>query len=238
MKETIKNWIKKIPIAFTKNQKYDLLTNRVIREVCALDSNCIDVGCHKGEVLKIILKAAPNGQHYCFEPIPELYTYLTENFPKNCHFHQLGLSNKAGTTSFNHVVSNPAYSGFEQREYANDHEEIVPITVKIERLDAIIPTDVHIDFIKVDVEGAELEVFQGAEATIRRCKPILVFEHGKGAADYYGTTPEEVFDFLTDCGLNIMRLETFFQNKKPFSKAQFIEQFERHLNYYFIACPL
>lgn len=237
MKETIKSWIKKLPIAFTKNQKYDQLTTKVIRTVCQPTSNCIDVGCHKGEVLQTILKAAPDGQHYCFEPIPEFYEQLTQNFPSNCHFYQIGLSNQTGTTSFNYVVSNPAYSGFEQREYARDNEEIVPIEVQTERLDNIIPNDVWIDFIKIDVEGAELEVLQGAEATIRRCQPVLVFEHGKGAADYYGTTPEEVFDFMTACGLKIMLLEEFFASKRPFTKAQFIEQFERHLNYYFIACP-
>ena len=61
MKKTIKKLIKKIPIAFTQNQRYDKYTNQIIERVCEPGTNCIDIGAHKGEVLDTILKHAPAG---------------------------------------------------------------------------------------------------------------------------------------------------------------------------------
>ncbi|MEM9991024.1 MAG: FkbM family methyltransferase [Bacteroidota bacterium] len=235
MKATLKKWIKKIPIAFTKNQRYDQLTARIIKAVCTEQSNCIDIGCHSGEVLDIILKYAPNGTHYCFEPIPELYEGLVKDFPSNCKFYQIGLSNEVGTTTFNHVLSNPAYSGFEQRQYPTNEERVVEIHVQKERLDTILPKNTPIDLIKIDVEGAEMQVLQGAVQTIKRCKPVIVFEHGKGAADYYGTTPREVYHFFKECGMKVMFLEAFFGEQQAMSLTEFERQFHQHLNHYFLA---
>ncbi len=59
MKELAKKILKRIPIAFTKNQQYDRDTERVLRAVCHPRANCVDVGCHKGEVLELMLKYAP-----------------------------------------------------------------------------------------------------------------------------------------------------------------------------------
>ena len=72
MKELLKKLLKRLPVAFTKNQQYDRDTNRVLRRVLHPTANCVDVGCHKGEVLALMLQQAPQGQHYGFEPIPAL----------------------------------------------------------------------------------------------------------------------------------------------------------------------
>ena len=67
MKELIKKALKSLPFDFTLNQRYDRLTRKVIRKVCRPDSHCVDVGCHKGEILDLLLAAAPLGVHYGFE---------------------------------------------------------------------------------------------------------------------------------------------------------------------------
>ena len=60
---------------------------------------------------------------------------------------------------------------------------------------------------KIDVEGAELLVMRGAAETLGRHKPFVIFEHGIGGADLYGSKPGEVFDLLSDAGLRIFDLE-------------------------------
>lgn len=51
------------------------------------------------------------------------------------------------------------------------------ICVKQIKLDDLIPALVrHVDFIKIDVEGAELEVLKGASKLVKRDKPVLIIE--------------------------------------------------------------
>ncbi len=232
----IKSLIKKLPIAFTKNQQYDAQTVKILKKVCQPNSNCIDVGCHKGEMLDLILKYAPNGQHYCFEPLPDLFQGLIQkNYPANCHFFKTALSRETGETSFNYVVSNPSYSGILRRRYDRPNEEDTTITVKTELLDHIIAPNITIDFIKIDVEGAEMLVLEGARKTIQRCKPIVVFEHGLGASDVYGTTPRQIFTFFQECGMEISLMRDWLDKKPPLSMKAFEEEFNAAKNYYFIA---
>ncbi len=238
MKKQIKNLIKKLPIAFTKNQQYDQQTKQVLKKCLTPNSNCIDVGCHEGEVLEIMLKHAPNGQHHGFEPIPSFFNILEKKFPSNCHFHQLGLSNEKGTSSFNHVITNPGYSGMKKRKYDKPNEKDTSITIQIDLMDHVLPDDLKVDFIKIDVEGAEFLVMEGGKKTIKRNQPIVVFEHGLGGADVYGIRPEQIFNLLNEeCGLNISTMKKWLKKATPFSKKEFVEQFEKGLNYYFIAYP-
>lgn len=236
MIKTLKKIVKKLPFAFTKNQEYDAQTIKILRKICHSHSNCIDVGCHKGEVLDKILKFAPQGQHYCFEPLPDLFQgLLNKKYPSNCHFYDMALSYEKGETSFNYVISNPSYSGLLRRRYDRPDEEDTLITVKTDLLDNVIPDSVHIDFIKIDVEGGEMFVLKGAEKTIKRCKPIIVFEHGLGASDVYGTTPKQMFTFLKQCGMNVSLMKSWLDGQPPLSMEAFEEQFNLSKNYYFIA---
>lgn len=239
MKETIKQIIKKVPIAFTKNQKYDKQTSQVIRQVCKHDSNCIDVGAHKGEVLDIMLRHAPEGQHYGFEPIPDMFDGLVDKYSnhKNCHLFDYALSNETGTTSFNYVISNPSYSGLIKRKYDRDNEEDTQIEVKTELLDNVLPKGYKPDFMKIDVEGGELLVLEGARKTIEATKPTIIFEHGLGASDFYGSTPEKVFELLMSCGLRVSTMERWLNNRPCLNEAKFKEHYHKQLDYYFIAYP-
>lgn len=239
MKEVLKKILKSLPIAFTKNQQYDQQTQQVLRRVCGPTTNCVDIGCHKGEVLELMLKYAPQGQHFGFEPIPVLYQDLVRHFAQygNCHFYQIGLSDTPGEASFNYVVSNPAYSGFLKRKYDKPHEEDTSIRVRKARLDQTLPADARIGLIKIDVEGAELEVLRGATYILRRDQPVIIFEHGLGASDYYGTRPEQVFDLLREVGLHVSTMARWLAHKPAFTEQEFAQQFDKALNYYFIAYP-
>ena len=238
MKKLIKFFLKLIPIHFTKNMEYDALTKLIIEKRCKADSNCIDIGCHKGEILDIFLKFAKNGEHYAFEPIPVMYKMLVEKYKNlNCLIYPTALSDKSGITTFNYVKSNPAYSGLLKREYRNANENIEEINVATDTLDNVIPCNILISIIKIDVEGAELQVLKGAVETIKRSKPLIIFEHGLGASEFYGSTPAKVFKLLSDCGLHIFTLKSWLSGESTLTLREFEYQFYNKLNYYFIASP-
>ena len=50
------------------------------------------------------------------------------------------------------------------------------VTVPAVRIDALVPPGQRVDLIKVDVEGAEYNALLGAEATIARCRPVIISE--------------------------------------------------------------
>ncbi len=239
IKAIIKRLIKKLPVAFTQNQRYDRQTIRVIRKVCKHTSNCIDVGAHKGEVLDYMLRYAPEGTHYAFEPIPDLYAALREKYSDSsrCRVSDVALSNVKGTASFNYVVSNPSYSGLVKRKYDRPHEEDRRITVATDLLDNVLPSDIAIDLMKIDVEGGELLVLEGAKTMITRCKPVIIFEHGLGASDYYGATPEQVFLLLSGCGMKINTMKRWLAGEQAFTEQAFKKSYYNRVDYYFIAYP-
>jgi len=209
----------------------------VVKKVCKPESNCIDVGCHKGEILDLFLENAPQGTHFGFEPIPDLFNGLVEKYAgkPNCRLFDVALSDKAGTSGFNYVVSNPSYSGLLKRDYDHPNEQDTQITVKTERLDDLLPPDMRIDLVKIDVEGGELLVLRGAVGTLARCKPVVIFEHGLGASELYGAGPEQVFDLLAQCGLRVSLMSRFLKNAPPLSREEFCAHYYGKKNYYFIA---
>ncbi len=239
LKSFAKAALKRLPFALSQNHGYDLQTKKILRQYLKEDSNCIDVGCHKGEILELMLAAAPKGQHQGFEPIPAMALALRQNFKQytNCTIQTLALSNEKGTADFNHVVSNPSYSGLKKRAYDREGEVDETITVNVERLDDVLPPDHRVDLIKIDVEGGELGVLQGATRILKTYKPIVIFEHGLGASDFYGSTPGQVYAVLAKAGLSISLLKDFLGGKPPMTEAEFIRQFEERLNYYFVASP-
>ncbi len=220
------------------NSLYDMQTREIIKKTLSSNSNSIDVGCHVGEILEWMVSASPNGTHYGFEPIPDLFQGLKKRFAGNekVFISDIALSDACGETVFQNVISSPAYSGFRRRRYEKPNEQIEEITVKADKLDSLIPDSIKIDFIKIDVEGAELQVFRGAVETIKRCKPVIVFEHGIGAADYYGTTPMDVYDILVQCcNQKVDLMENWLAGVRTgMSRERFCDNFYSRKNYYFM----
>ena len=237
VKNSVKNLLVKLQVPLTRNLRYDIYTKKILQKVLTQNSSAIDIGCHKGEILDEILKFAPDGKHFAFEPLPYLYDFLKAKYAgKQIVLSPIALFDKKGSTDFNHVVNAPAYSGIRKREYDMPDVKINQLTVETDLLDNIIPGDQPVSFIKVDVEGAEFAVLKGGVKTIRRTKPVIVFEFGLGAADFYDSKPEEFYSFLSEtCGLCVSTLKGFLHGDKCLELTQFSDHFTKKTEYYFIA---
>jgi FkbM family methyltransferase len=237
---SLKRLIKKLPVALTRNQQYDIQTRQVIQKVCKINSNTIDVGTHEGAIMDLLIQQSPKGFHFGFEPVPTLYRSLQVKYANNdrVKLFELAMADTAGETAFNYVLSNPSYSGIKKRKYDRKNETDTTITVQTNMLDAVVlPLNQTIDFIKIDVEGGEMAVLKGATDLLKRDKPVVVFECGIGGTDMYNTTPEQLFIFFTQLGYAISLMKDFLQAKPCLSKEAFEEQYYQKLNYYFVASP-
>jgi len=236
MKKILKKIARKLPFAITKNIYYDQLTDDVIKKCCKETTNCIDVGCHKGEILDLMIASAPQGKHYGFEPIPELYCFLKKKYKgTHCTISETALSDKNGIINFNYVISNPSYSGIKKRHYDRNNEKDTLIEVHTERLDSVLNENYQVGFMKIDVEGAELLVLRGAEKTIERCKPVIIFEFGLGASDIYGAEPKDLYHFFEKHHYKISLLDKWLKDESALSLKELEEEYYNKNNHYFIA---
>jgi FkbM family methyltransferase len=204
----------------------------VLATVLGVASNALDIGANEGAVLESIVRIAPNGRHIAFEPIPQLHRQLEERFP-TVDVRRAALSDTAGTATFAHVIGAPAYSGLRERgDLPPTASEVQQIEVSTERLDDVLADGPVPRLIKIDVEGAELSVMQGGIETLQRHRPFVLFEHGAGGADVYGTHPNDVFDLLSSAQLRIFDLE----GSGPYSRERFQETFPEPI-WNFLAAP-
>jgi hypothetical protein len=142
------------------------------------------------------------------------------------------LSNFTGFSSFLHVTTHDPWSGLRRREYPPG-AQTESIEVRVEKLDESLPDGYVPQFIKIDVEGPEKEVLEGGMETLRRHGRTVLFEHGKGAADWYGTAPGHVFDLLSEANLRVFDTG----GNGPYSRDGFEEMFEQNLYWNFVAHP-
>jgi len=62
-----------------------------------------------------------------------------------------------------------------------------------------------------------------------------VFEWGLGGSELYGATPAKMFSLLSGYGLQVSLLERWLRDRGPLTEEQFADQFNRGLNFFFIA---
>ena len=233
--------IKRLHFGLTgsKNSLYDWQTIEIMRRVMsAADSTGIDIGAFDGAMLRHMFRFAPRGRHVAFEPLPEKFQRLVEAFP-GATVYPFALGAVAGPATFRRVTRRPAYSGLRRRVDLPKNEPVEEIQVEVETLDRVIPEDRSIAFVKIDVEGGELGVFQGGVQTLRRNRPVVVFECGLGGADSFASSPGEIYDTVTGpIGLAISLLESYLASRKAsLTRDAFIDQFLHGRNYYFVAHP-
>jgi len=240
LKEFIRRILIFLHIDVTKNIKYDRLTLKILDKVLHENSNCIDIGCFKGEILQEVMKRSPGGSHVAFEPIPVFYSALQKKFKqKQLTIHNIALSDQSGVTTFNYVVDAPAYSGIKKRDYDGKNPEIKMIEVTTDTLDHVLPSNYKVDLMKIDVEGAEFKVLKGAFNILKKSRPIIIFEFGLGASDFYKVTPDDFYQYLaTECGYQIYQLEHFLKDASPLNKKTFKEVYQSRKDYYFAASPV
>jgi hypothetical protein len=159
------------------------------------------------------------------------------HFMHSSHCHTfIAPSDKSGKSSFQFVKNAPAFSGIKKRSYLVKNPDIVEIEVELKTLDELIPQNQKIDFVKIDVEGAEFGVLKGGINLLKTNQPLIIFESGKGASEFYGTKPADLYTFITkELGLNVYTLKTFLQQKNPISQQEFENYFVTGSEYYYVA---
>jgi FkbM family methyltransferase len=144
----------------------------------------LDIGAHDG-LLTIPLARFPESQVHGFEPLPSamarLRSALVAAFgavPSHVTLHAEALGAEAGEA----ILTLPVLGGVAQEQWASiskdyaAHPSVTTLShrVRVVPLDSLTLRDVTA--VKLDAEGAEQEVLEGARETLTRCRPVLSVE--------------------------------------------------------------
>ncbi|WP_231753054.1 FkbM family methyltransferase [Burkholderia sp. TSV86] len=167
----------------------------------------IDIGAHVGRHLGPLAECiGPNGRALGFEPLPFAYEALAQRFAAtpNVQLFNLALSNIPGTASFSYAQGTPEESGLRQRQF-NRPEAANPtqIEVTVSTLDAHTSALESLSFVKIDIEGGEIDCLRGAQVTLGRFRPVVSVEYGLPTYSAYGNTAETLFDFAQQHGYTL-----------------------------------
>jgi FkbM family methyltransferase len=125
-----------------------------------------------------------------FEPDAENYECLTRNLEMHAHgpwsARRCALADARGTVSLEQ--HDPGNSG--ALRVAREGGD-----VPMARLDDLLDLDEDVGLIKVDVEGFEPHVLLGAEETIRRCRPVIVFEQSNSTPGLRPTLARRILEW-------------------------------------------
>ncbi len=169
------------------------------------DSTYVDIGTNRGQLLREALRAAPRGHHVAFEPIPELAAELAASFPQ-VDTRRLALGAAAGSGEFCHFRKLDGWSGLRRSpEISDTRGDPEQITVQVSTLDLEL-AGLRPDVIKIDVEGAELDVLTGGRTVLSEASPLVVFEHVASAAALYGSSSGALWDLLNELDYDVFTI--------------------------------
>ena len=169
----------------------------------------IDAGAHFGEWSDLVLKHTNNQCHlYSFEPVPTFFEKLTRALKGNAHCFNYALANIETETLMNYYyVESEGCSSIYDRVVLSSIP-VKKITVPVTYLDKFCQDNhiEHIHFLKIDTEGSEWNVLQGANKLITNGQiDTIQFEYG-GTYPDANITLHQVYTYLTAKNYSIFRL--------------------------------
>jgi FkbM family methyltransferase len=146
----------------------------LLAELCA-GGTAVDVGANRG--VYAFALAAVAGEVHAFEANPDYAEFARNMLGARARVHEVALSNARGRAPFFVPIADDGSELHLAGNLKNTHPQFARrrvVDARVETLDAYGLGGVS--FIKVDVEGSELEVLEGAAATIARDRPVLLLE--------------------------------------------------------------
>lgn len=179
---------------------YEPTETRIMKEIVKPGMTVVDIGAHIGYYTLQFARAVGSvGMVYAFEPAPKTFALLQRNLRENnldgvVKLFNVALSDHEGVAE---LFINE-YNKGNNRLYQSGNMRSVPIRLK--RLDDVIPANVRVDFIKMDIEGAEVLALRGMHTLLKRDKPTIIMEYWPRRFRKLDTTVGELFEILGSLG--------------------------------------
>lgn len=188
------SWFAGSPWAASPRETHE---QRIIERVVRRGDVAIDIGANIGLHLVLLSHlVGPEGLVSAFEPNPDLQHTLqrTASTAGNVRLYPVALSDR-DTDANLFVPADHSMASLENWSKRQRAQRSVPCHLR--RLDDLLASGPRPHFIKCDVEGAELQVFRGAERILNvPDAPVVLFEANPYATRAFGITQWDAMRFL------------------------------------------
>lgn len=219
------------PIEILNFKRYEPEDHSMINGLVQDNDVVFDIGGNIGFYSIALSKSKKGLTVHAFEPIPKTYETLVANARMNgvdINIHNIGLSNENNRLSFFFYKEG---SGNASAAIMDDSRETVEVKCSVEKLDDFFPKTGldKLDFIKCDVEGAELFAFQGGVETIKKHKPIVFTEMLRKWAAKFDYHPNDIINLFHSEGY-----KCYFSSDGKLTVLEYMDEDTIQTNFFFL----
>ena len=152
----------------------------------------------------------PSSHIFSFEPVPSTYESLTKNVNKNNLMNivveNMGMSSSCGSLE---IFVDPSIAGAASAHPSVYGASSMPVQTVVTTLDDYAKLNtLHFDAVKLDVEGGELAVLQGASQVLSDDRPIIFIEMLRRHARAFGYHPNDIIALMKTFDYDCFRIES------------------------------
>ncbi len=189
--------------------EYSNIDIKNIRSYLKRNDTFVDVGANIGHLsLEAWSKVGPKGNVIAIEGNKKIYNYLSKNIIFNdakIKIHNVIVGKKSG------------YAGIQNKKADDMNQVLEEGNIEMKTLDEICYNLPKIDFLKIDVEGYELEVLKGSMKTLKKTN-IILLEILETLTNNFEHTSNDIYKFLKIRNFRLLKNlgngNYLFKNKK------------------------
>lgn len=206
---------------------------------------CIDIGANFAYYTIRLARLCPKGKIIAYEPIPSTFRIAEKIVRKegssHIELHNLGVGEKEATLTFElplqeigtpsagqaHMSGRDNKQSQEQGMYTFKNME--KVSCKVVALDQHLSKSNKIDFIKIDIEGAELFALKGMNQILTKFHPIVLIELCEPFMKGFNYSGSDLVDFMKSHGYSLFKVA----EEKKLQKVDSLPKEDR--NYFFLS---
>jgi FkbM family methyltransferase len=193
---------------------HELDLTRLMVPLAKAGGKMVDIGANQGYFSLLWLANNPNNSVVSLEASPRVFPYLQANiaanqFDSRATLHAVAAGTHEGTMTFElGPPEQSGWGGLNNSASKQDRYQQELVNVPVVRLDELV-TDVNpISVLKVDVEGADTWVLEGATRLLKKQQiKNIFFEQHYGRMAELGIGSTHALDLLKECGYVVQRIE-------------------------------
>ena len=180
--------------------RYEIEKGVLLTERVTSGSVVFDIGAQAGyHTLLAARLVEPGGTVYAFEPMPRNLDYLRKHIAmhalSNVEVIDAAVADYSGTALFDHGLSFMA-------GHLSEHGTLRVQCLRLDQqvFSGKLPMP---DFLKIDVEGAELKVLRGAQTILSQCQPEIFLDTHEFLGGEFSSIHSQCCQFLTELGYRV-----------------------------------